>query len=255
MCSPLRRDSQSLPHQIPRRCNHFSCQRQASYLLSPPTPPTTASLPSGLPAHDPLPCSAHCASSSPPYPFPYSSQYVDSNPFGHIYRYLGDPPRLQASALSEWCCESVLEAWTKPRSAQWLSVYLDGSWDRPWAGSAAILCWPDSITIAPAIPCPHHSSKDSEFWAFVQCTRYLESVGFKGSVFYCIDNSQLVSCIDNRLAGEPHIPASSSTRGTWQCVVDDLIHAVRFDVGVGWLKPHVGFTGNEIADAFAKYTA
>ena len=70
----------------------------------------------------------------PPYPFPYSSQYVDSNPFGHIYRYLGDPPRLQVSALSEWCCESVLEAWTNPRSAQWLWVYLDGSWDRPWAG-------------------------------------------------------------------------------------------------------------------------
>ena len=139
----------------------------------------------------------------PPYPFPYSSQYVDSNSFGHIYRYLGEPPRLQVSALSEWCCESVLEAWTNPRSAQWLWVYLDGSWDRPWAGSAAILCWPDGTTIALAIPCPHHSSKDSEFWAFVQCTRYLESVGFKGSVFFCIDNSQLVSCIDNRLAGKP----------------------------------------------------
>ena len=31
----------------------------------------------------------------PPYLFPYSSQYVDSNLFGHIYRYPGDPPRLQ----------------------------------------------------------------------------------------------------------------------------------------------------------------
>ena len=44
-------------------------------------------------------------------------------------------------------------------------------------------------------------------------------------------------------------------QGTWQCFVDDLIHSVRFNVGAGWLKSHVGFTGNEIADAFAKYTA
>ena len=88
----------------------------------------------------------------------------------------------------------------------------------------------------------------------MHCTSYLESVGFRGSVFYCIDNSQLVNCIDTKLAEAIHAPASSSIQGTWQRVVSDLIHSVTFNIGTRWLKSHVGFTGNELADAFAKYT-
>ena len=43
--------------------------------------------------------------------------------------------------------------------------------------------------MALTIPCSYYSSKDAEFRLFVRCTRYLQSVGFRGSVFYCIDNS------------------------------------------------------------------
>ena len=66
--------------------------------------------------------------------------------------------------------------------------------------------------------------------------------------------SQLVSCIDTRLAEAIHALASSSTQGTWQRVVSDLIHSVTFNIGAGWLKSHVGVTDNELADAVAKYT-
>ena len=129
----------------------------------------------------------------PPYPFPYSSQPVDSNPCGHLFRYPGSPPTLQVTSLSEWGCDSVKAAWQTAESGAWLWVYLDGSWDSHLAGSAAILCWPGGTTLALVIPSPFPSSKDAEFWAFVQCTRYLQSVGFTGSVFYCIENSQLVT--------------------------------------------------------------
>ena len=80
-------------------------------------------------------------------------------------------------------------------------------------------------------------------------------MGFQGTVFMCIDNSKVVNCVDWRQSGTPLPPASMSTQGTWQRVVDDLIASCRFHLGAGWLKSHVGFPGNELADAFAKYSA
>ena len=184
----------------------------------------------------------------PPYRFPYSSQPVDTNPYGDLFRYPGSPPILQVSSLSEWCCSSGQTAWQNETSGEWLWVYLDGSWDNPLAGSAAILCSPDGTTLALVIPCPFPSSKDAEFWAFVQCTSYLESVGFAGSLFHCIDNSQLVGCIEHRRSDSPTPPASTNTQGTWQAVVNDLLTEVEFNVGAIQLKSHVGFPGKELPD-------
>ena len=71
--------------------------------------------------------------------------------------------------------------------------------------------------------------------------RYLQSTGFEDSVFYFIDNSQLTGCIEHRLANSPTPPTSTSTQGTWQAVVNDLLTEVRFNVGARLLKLHVGF--------------
>ena len=102
---------------------------------------------------------------------------------------------------------------------------------------------------------PYFSSKDSKFWAFVQTTPYLQSVGMSGSVFFCVDNSQVVQNVDSYLSGSPPLPPSSTTQGTWQVMVHNLLDDVTFNVRMGWLKPHVGFPGNKMADAPAKYTS
>ena len=141
-----------------------------------------------------------------PLPFPYSSQFVDSKIFGYIFHYTGRLDPLRGSDLHAWSCESIVDALSSPGSDAWLWVYLDGSWDDPLAGSAAVLCWPDGTTIVLAISCPYLGSKDAEFWAFVQCVRYLQSIGFAGSVYFCIDNSKVVGCVDHFPSGPPPPP-------------------------------------------------
>ena len=86
----------------------------------------------------------------------------------------------QVPSLSELGCASVLKARSHPGAAQWLRVYLDGSWDDLPTSSAAILCWGDGTTPALSIPCPLPGSKDAEFLTFVQCVRYLQWTGFRG---------------------------------------------------------------------------
>ena len=189
-----------------------------------------------------------------PYPLPHSSQYIAPTQFGHIFHYPSPPGHLQVSDLRSWGCTSVATAIQHPDSGNQVWVCLDGSWDKPHSGSAAILVWPDGTTIGLAIPCPYFSSKDSEFWAFVQAIRYLQSVGMYGSAFFCVDNSQVVQNVDSYLSGSPPLPPSSNTPGTWQAVVHILLDDVTFNVGVWWLKAHGRFPGSKTADALAKYT-
>ena len=191
----------------------------------------------------------------PPYAIPYRSTQVGSNWFGHLFRYPEEIPLPQVSALVSWGCVSVRNAVEHPQANNWLWVYLDGSWDNPLAASAAVMVWPDGTVLALAIPCPYLGSKDAEFWSFVQCTRYLQSVGLKVQEFFCIDNSQLVDCTDWALFQSPIPPASASTQETWFHTVHGVIRSSSFTVGVGWLKSHVGFQGNQVVDGFAKYTS
>ena len=80
----------------------------------------------------------------------------------------------------------------------------------------------------------------------------LESGQFRGKAFFCIDSSQLVDCIDWLLSGTAYAPPSASSQGTWQTVICSLISEATFTIGAGQLKSHVGFSGNEVADSFAK---
>ena len=190
----------------------------------------------------------------PPYPFPDSSQYIDAVPQGQVFGYPRPPAALQVHALLAWDCTSVAMAAPHPDAHNWVWVYLDRSWDNPWSGSAAIIVWPDGTTLGLAIPCPYHSSKNSEFLAFIQATRYLQSVGTRGTVFFCVDNAQIVQCDDAYISGSSRPPPSTSTQGTWQVAVADLLDSVNLHSGIGCLKAHVGFQGNVMADALAKYT-
>ena len=53
----------------------------------------------------------------------------------------------------------------------------------------------------------------------------------------------------------PLPPPRSGTQETWQTVPKDLVQDIPLTAGAGWLKSHVGFHSNEIADGFAKYTS
>ena len=123
---------------------------------------------------------------------------------------------------------------------------------RPPGGLCGHLCVARRNVARLVIPCPYSSSKDSEFRSFVSAVRYLVSGGVSGSVFFCIDNSQLVDSVDWCLSHTSFPPASTSTKGTWQHTICTLFRSVTFTIGAGWLKSHVGFQGNELADAFAK---
>ena len=220
--------------------------------------------PPAITGPDPPPISAHaqlapplCSLPAPlpPYPIPHRCSPIGETEEGFLFQYHERLPPLQVSDFCAWGCLSVASAVEHTHSDHWLWVYIDGSWDDPLAGSAAVFVWPDGTVIVLAIPCPYRSSKDSEFRAFTQTLRYLRSIGFQGTVFVCIDNSQVVNCVDWRQSGTPLPPASMSTQGTWQRLVDDLISSCGFHLEAGWLKSHVGFPGNELADSFAKYSA
>ena len=115
------------------------------------------------------------------------------------------------------------------------------------------MVWPDGTTFGSALPCPYHFSKGAEFRAFVQTVRYLQSIGVCGSVFCCVHSSQVMQNVDAYLSNNPQGLASRTTQSTWQQILCDLIDRSAFNLGIGWLKAHVGFPGNEMADALAKY--
>ena len=191
----------------------------------------------------------------PPYAVPYSSIPIETNEYGHLFRYPEEiePPQVPAPQSSG--CSSIILALSYRIAREWLWIYFDGFWDNPLCGSAAVLLWIDGTVLVLSIPCPYLGSCDSEFRSFVQCVRYLESVHFRGKAFFCIDNSQLVDCVDWFLSGTVYSPPGASSQGTWQTVICSLISEATFTIGAGWLKSHVGFPGNKVADSFAKYSA
>ena len=66
-------------------------------------------------------------------------QYVEKNPYGHVFSYPHPPMALQVSDLQGWGCLSVQTALEHPDSKNWVWVYIDGSWDNPHSGSASIM--------------------------------------------------------------------------------------------------------------------
>ena len=82
------------------------------------------------------------------------------------------------------------------------------------------MVWPDNTTFVLAMPCPHRGRKDAELWSFVQCVRYLLSVGFASKAFFCIDNSQLLDCVDWHQSETPYSAPSTSTQGSKAVAAD-----------------------------------
>ena len=239
----VRFDVDNTTFHVKDRIHNFIAHQPPQLLPPPPLAPKHLSLaPTLLHVPPPLPLLA----------IPYQATAIDSNEFRHLFRYPANLPPLEVSALKSGNCQSIVHALDHPASPVWLWAYLDGSWDPPLAGSAAVMVWPDDTVLAMAVPCPYKRSRDPEFWSFVQCIRYLSSISFSGKAFFCIDNSQLVDCVD---WSTPFPHPSDCTQSTWQTVIHDLLRNTSFVVGAGWLKSHVGFPGNEVADGFAKYTA
>ena len=115
--SKIRFHSDGTEFHVKDKLHNFSLHPPPQLLPDPPPQSTHVELaPPLLSLPPPL----------PPYPPPYGSQFVESNQFGHLFKYTGPAPKLQVSSLTEWGCESVLEAWQSPDSRDMLWVYLDG---------------------------------------------------------------------------------------------------------------------------------
>ena len=226
--------------------HNFTTQPQPQLCPVGPDPPKT-------PRTCPLTPASPSSPATPRRPLLLSA--IETKEYGHLFRYPEEIEPPQVPALQSWGCSCIIQALSHPSAREWLWVYLDGSWDNPLSGSAVVLVWTDGTVLILSIPCPYFGSCDSEFWSFVQCVHLLESIQFRGKAFFCIHNSHFVDCVDWFLSGTVYPPPSASSEGTWQTVLCSLISETTFTIGAGWLKSHVGFPGNEVADRFTKYTA
>ena len=158
--------------------------------------------------------------------------------------------------LQQWGCIALAEARRLPVQLHSVWAYLDGSAfssNGDKVGSAAVVAHQDT-TKAYAFPCPYDTSEESEFWALVQFLRHLIKTGFRGSIGICIDNSQVVRIADKVLGKSLPLP-STSNHGTWASILEDLQLYIHFSWTPYWIKAHVGFHGNELADTLAKWCA
>ena len=113
-------------------------------------------------------------------------------------------------------------------------------------------------TIALTLPCPYHDSTHAEFWALLTLVRAPQVDGDSRPILILCDNRAVVNTVRNRREDTGQLPKPSRTAlGTWQLALKDFLehHPIPKSCRVEWIKAHVGFQGNELADAFSKWAS
>ena len=218
--------------------------------------PSQPLLPSHLLSHDslfPAPLSKQTpipTSSAPPHRSSISqvsNQYVTID-FAYLQLHL------PAQDLQSWGCLHSYEVVQSSSPSDWF-IYLDGSATGDLFGSAAAFSTP-TRTFALASSSPLRSSFGAEFWALVTVLRYLSQIQptEPHSVHLFGDNQAVVDLYN---LAQRHTTISTHHGGSEikfiQSILPDLHPHLR--VSMTWIKSHVGFQGNELADSIAKWAA
>ena len=162
--------------------------------------------------------------------------------------------QLSAEDSHSWNCTQSCQVLQSASPSDW-SIYLDGSATGKFFGSATVVSTP-SQTHALASSSPLHSSFGAEFWALVTALRHLSYIRTQAPqpVHIYGDNQAVV---DLFYSSHQHTTISTHPRGSeikfLQSVLPEL-HP-RFKISMIWIKSHVGFQGNELADSIAKWAA
>ena len=139
-------------------------------------------------------------------------------------------------------------------SPQTLWVYIDGSEKKSLTGAAAVFFPHNSPAFAIAIPSPFCWSGDAEFWALLSCLRFIRIHSPATHICILSDNSEVISVYEQAVNKHfSHCPKSETHRYSWLMAFSHELLHIKALVEVSWLKAHVGFLGNEIADALAKW--
>ena len=164
--------------------------------------------------------------------------------------------RLFSSDLHEWKCSKAYQMLVRsPPQALW--VYIDGSEKNSLTGAAAVFFPHNGPTFAIAIPSPFRGSDDAEFWALLSCLRFIRLHLSAKHICILSDNSEVVSVFGKAADDQPSQcsthPQSETHRYNWLVAFKNELHNIQAVVEVAWIKAHVGFLGNEVADALAKW--
>ena len=165
--------------------------------------------------------------------------------------------RLFSSDLHKWKCSKAYQMLVRaPPQALW--VYIDGLEKNSLSGAAAVFFLHNSPTFAIAIRSPFRGSGYAEFWALPSCLRFIRLHLPAKHICILSDNSEVVSVFgkaaDDQPSQCPTQPKSETHRSNWLVAFKDELHNIQAVVEVAWIKAHVGFLGNEVADALAKWT-
>ena len=122
-------------------------------------------------------------------------------------------------------------------------------------GSAIVLVDGD-LTMAITLSLPYPDSVDAEFWALLCLLRSLVDSEPRAILIFC-DNLQVVTTLKGIREGKTPVSSTKTAAGTWQAVLRDFLqcHPMPDNHQVVWIKAHVGFQGNELADACAKWAS